>query len=159
MNLNRVAQFFRDYSFARFFLPLGIILLVVSFFLFNTIDKNKGFIKTEATVSKVELYEEEYWTGNTHHEATYSITVKYTVDGKEYEEDYGVYPIMKVGDKVSIVYNPADPHDIAQPIGVVWPLACIAGGIACLAASVVSIIRTHAKNKAMKAQEEEWIHG
>ena len=74
MNLNRVAQFFRDYSFARFFLPLGIILLVVSFFLFNTIDKNKGFIKTEATVSKVELYEEEYWTGNTHYEATYSIT-------------------------------------------------------------------------------------
>ena len=157
--MNRIAKFFRDYSLARFLLPLGLILLVVSVFLWRTANTRQGYPQTDAVVSRAELEEEAHYEGNEQKEATYRIFVKYTVDGREYEEDYGVHPEMKPGTTVRIDYNPKDPHDIMQPIASWLPIAVMAAGIGSLAGCAVSIVNTRKKNLKLKKQEEEWKHG
>lgn len=157
--MNKLAAFMRDYSTARFFIPLGIILLVFGIFFFGSVQRTKNFPKTEGVVTRTELAEEAYTDREGYHEATYTVYVKYTVDGKDYETDYGVFPQMKVGDKVSVAYNPADPSDMTQPHSIWIPIGFIAGGLAALGGSAVSIINTTKKRRAMKAQEEEWAHG
>lgn len=157
--MNSIFKFFRDYSTARFFIPLGIILIIIGGFMFISVNNTKNYIKTSAVVSKTELYEEEYYDGDTHHEATYNIYVKYNVDGKEYEEEYGVFSGYKKGDKVTISYNPTNPSEIAQPISIVLPIALLIGGIVSFACGILSIIKTVKKNKALKIQEEGWKNG
>ena len=58
--MNKLATFFRESSAGRFLIPLGLILIVFSFFTFKAVDHAKDFIKTEATVTKAELYEQAY---------------------------------------------------------------------------------------------------
>ncbi|MBQ6526971.1 MAG: DUF3592 domain-containing protein [Clostridia bacterium] len=157
--MNRIAQFMRDYSFASFFIPLGLILMVMGFIMFGQVRDRQGFPVIPAEVIGSELYEEAYDDGDTHHDATYRITVRYTVDGQTYEGEYGIFPEIKIGSQVRINYNPADPHDIAQPISMPVPLAMLAGSVVVIAASVISILKTREKNKALKKQEEEWEHG
>ena len=157
--MNKFAAFLRDYSFARFFLPLGILLIAFGIFFFGSVQRTKNFPQTEGTVSRVELHQEGYSDREGYHEATYISFVKYTVDGKEYEGEYGVFPEMKTGEKVKLAYNPADPADISQPHSIWLPIAMMAGGAAALVGGVVSIIRTRNKRQALKAQEEEWIYG
>ncbi len=157
--MNRIAKFFRDYALARFALPAGLILLVFGIFVINPVAKRLNYPQTEATVTKAELYEEAYYDGDTHRDATYRIFVKYNVDADEYEEEYGIFPEMKVGSTVKINYNPEDPRDIGQPNSMLLPYGLIAGGCAVLAVGIVSIIRTRKKNEALKKQEEEWKNG
>ena len=159
--MDRIVKFFRDYSFARFFVPVGVLLIVFSIIFFNIHVTRKNYPQTNAVVSGMELYEEAYYDPNTEteHEATYRIFVKYTVNGTEYEEELGTLPEMKVGETVRIDYNPSDPRDISQPTSVIVPMAIFAAGFAALAAGIVSILKTHKKNKRLKLQEEAWKNG
>lgn len=157
--MNKLAAFLRDYSFASFFIPFGIIMAVFGILSFGSVQRTKNFPQTEGTVSRMELFEEGYSDRNGYHEATYIVYVKYILDGKEYEGDYGIFPEMKIGETVKLAYNPADPTDITQPHGILLPIALTAGGAAVLAGGIVSIIRTRNKRKALKAQEEDWIYG
>jgi len=156
--MDNVFKFFRETSFARFFIPLGIILIVFGIFAAISINNTKDYIKTEAVVSRTELAEEEYYDGENHHEATYTVYVKYTVDGMEYDEEYGVFSEYKVGDKVTISYNPNNPSEVAQPNTFVLPLVLIVLGIASLVGGVISIIKFVKKSKMMKKQEEGWAN-
>ena len=91
------------------------------------------------------------------------VDVKYIVDGTEYEEEYGVFSGYKVGDQVTISYDPKNPAEIAQPArpgsnkleGYLFILA----GVAALAAGIVSLARAAQKHKALKEQEKEWTNG
>lgn len=157
--MNNIVKFFRDYSLARFLLPLGIILIIFGCFMFISINNTKNYIKTDAIVSKTELYEEEHYDGDIHQDATYKVFVKYTVDGKEYNEEYGIFMEYKEGDKVTISYNPLNPSEIAQPINIFFPIALLIGGLLSLTIGIVSIIKTIKKNKVLKFQEEEWKNG
>lgn len=155
--MNKLATFFRDFSAARFFIPAGIILLIVSVFVFKGVDHAKDFIKTEAVVTRADLFEEEYVDDQgDHHEATYDVYVKYTVDGKGYEEEYGVFPGYSVGDKVTISYNPNDPAEIAQPNTIVLPIVIAALGAVFLIGGILSTVKTIKKRKALRIQEEGW---
>ena len=159
MNTNNIVKFFRDYSTARFFVPLGIILIIFGCFTFVSINNTKNYIKTEAIVSKTELYEAEHYDGETHFDATYQVYVKYTVNEKEYEEEYGIFSDYKEGDKVTISYNPSNPKEITQPNSIVLPIAFIIGGVVSLIVGILSIIKTTKKNKELKIKEEEWKNG
>ena len=144
----------------RALIPIGLILMVVSFFVFRSVDHISDFKKTEAVVSSLEPAEAEYTDdqGN-HHDATDTVYMKYTVDGKEYEEEYGIYSGFKVGDKKTICYNPLDPKEIAQPNGYIIPIIMLAGGAAAFIGGVISLFRAAKKQKALKKQEEEWTNG
>ena len=158
--LNKFAKFNRAFSLALFMLPAAVILIVFGCLSIGPVAKRLNYPQTEATVTKAELYEEAYYDSNdTHHDATYTIFVKYTLNGQEYEEEYGVFPKMNEGDQVTINYNPDDYHDIGQPHSMLLPYGIIAAGVAALAVGVVSAIRTRNKNKALKQQEEEWQNG
>ena len=161
MDLNRIAKLFRDYAFAGFALPAALILIVFGCVIYGPVLSRQDYPQTDAVVARTELYEDAYYDGatETHHDATYRVFVQYTLDGKQYEEEYGIFPEMKVGAKVKIAYNPNDPHDISQPNTVLLPIGLIAGGVAFLAAGIISIMRTRNKNNKLKQQEEEWNHG
>ncbi len=157
--MGKIAAFFRDFSFASFFIPVGVLAMVFSIFVFNAVDHAKGFKKTEAVVTKVELSEAEYTDENgSRVDATYDVYIKYTVDGKEYQDFFNTASEYDKGDKVEISYNPKDPSEIAQPTSIVLPIAILAGGAVSLIAGIISVIRTAKKRKALKLQEQEWSH-
>lgn len=157
--MNKLAAFFRDFSTARFFLPLGIMLIVFGILIIAPIQRIKNFPKTQGTVSRLELEQEGYSDRDGYHEPTYRVFVKYMVEGREYESEYGVFSGYEVGKSVSVAYNPADPTDIAQPNGMLVPILMIAAGVAALAGSVINIINTTKKRRALKEQEESWANG
>lgn len=153
--MNNISTFFRESSFGRFFIPLGLILIVFSIFFFITADHNKNYVATDGIVSRVELVEDEHTDVDGNHvEATYRVFVKYTVDGEEYDEELGELSGIKVGDKIKITYNPENPREISQPIGMILPIILLLAGIAALVSGIISIIRAIKKHKAMKEQEK-----
>ena len=155
--MNSIFKFFRESYFARFLIPIGIILIVMSVLFFIFVDNTKDFIKTDAVVSKIELEENAYDDAEgTHHDATYNVFVKYTIDNIEYENEFGIYSHLKVGDKVKICYNKNNPNDIAQPTGVLLPIILLIGGIASIVGGIVSIVVAVKKHKKLKDQEKEW---
>ena len=157
--MNRIAKFFRDYALARFLLPVGIIAIIFGIISVGPVARRLNYPTVQATVTRAELYEEAYYEGETHHDATYTIFVKYAVDGVEYEEEYGIFPEMKEGETVIINYNPNDHRDIGQPNSMLLPYGIIAAGVVALIGGIYNIIRVNKKNKALKKQEEAWNHG
>lgn len=158
--MNTIAKFFRESMAARFLIPAGLILIVFSVFVFIGVDKTSRYPKIEAQVSSVELYEAghydevmENWT-----EDTYRVTVKYTIDGIDYDNEYGIFPAgYNVGDKVTICYNPDNPNEISQPTGILLPIIILALGVASIAGGVISIVVAVKKHNKLKEQEKEWV--
>ena len=99
--MNGIATFLRESKVARFLIPMGIVLIVFSIFMFISDDHNKNYIEAEATVSKVELFREESFDAEGNREpAEYTIFVKYTVNGNDYDTELGVMFEKKIGDKI-----------------------------------------------------------
>ena len=160
MNMNKLAELARESSLARFLIPVGMILIVFGVITSGFAVDTDGYRKTEAVVSRTELVEPESNDGDVHTDALYDVYVKYTVDGKEYEEEFGLFPGYSEGDEVTISYDPADPAAIAQPGSLALsPVIFIAAGVVMLAGGAVSIVKVVQKQKRMKQQEEEWSHG
>ena len=111
--MNKLFTFFRESQVARFLIPLGLILTIFGVIVLSINLKNQNYIKTDATISSVELVEEAHTDANGDVvQATYKIKVKYTVDSKEYEEELGELPgEYKVGSKMTIYYNPDNPKE------------------------------------------------
>ena len=157
--MNGVASFLRASYWARFLIPVGLVLIVFSIFVFIGVDKTKNYPETEATVCEVKLIEEAYDDPDgTHHEATYTVFVDYTVDGKVYGHvEYGDFQAgYKTGDKVTIRYNPDKPEEITQPNTFLLPILLLAGGVAALVGGIASIVVEVKKHKKLKEQEKEW---
>ena len=126
-------------------------------FIINT--KNSDYIKTESVVSKVEVAQEAYVDADGNHvEATYDISVKYTVDGKEYEAELNGLSERKTGDRITIYYNPSDPSQITQTKSLLLPIAIILGGIVAFVSGIISGIKSIKRYKKMKEQEKEWAN-
>ena len=157
---NGLARFFRASYLPMFFLPAGVILIVFGIFTFNSVEHTKNFIRTEAVVSKTELFESGYTDADGNYQpATYTVYVKYTVDGTEYESEYGVFTGYYPGDSVKICYDPNDPSSAYQPNGIILPIALFSGGILFLIGGAISAVREIKKYKKLKEQEKEWADG
>ena len=158
--MNKFATIMRESRVARFLIPAGIFLIVFGIVFFVISKKNQDYIETESTITKVELESEEYTNADGEHvDATYSVTVKYTVDGKEYESELGGLGKLKEGDKMTIYYNPADPNEITQTKSLIVPIIIIAVGIAALVGGILSAVNAVKKYGKMKEQEKEWTNG
>ena len=82
-------------------------LVFIGFGVFNLIQQGK-YIETTAVVSNVD-YEFDY----VDEETDVEITVRYTVDGKEYESILNSTSTnYKVGDTLKIKYDPKDPSKV-----------------------------------------------
>ena len=157
--MNKMATFLRESSTARFLIPIGILLIIFGVFMFIINDKNKNYIETDAIVSKTELVSDSYIddNGNTV-EAEYKVYVKYTVDGKEYEEEYGELSGYKKNQKLTIYYNPDDPSKITGTKSMVLPIIFIIAGISSLIGGIMSGINSIKRYKKMKEQERGWTN-
>lgn len=70
--------------------------------------ESKGFEKTTAVI--VDVVEEIDYSSEDSNAKTYTATVTYTVDGKEYTQQLDYWKAgYKVGKEIEIKYNPADP--------------------------------------------------
>lgn len=157
--MNGIVTFFRESSTARFLIPTGIILLVcgIIFFVANT--KNQNYIKTEATITKVELEQEAYTDVDGNHvEASYKVSLEYTVDEKTYKGELGGVSKYEKGDIITIYYDPEDPNNITQTKSLLLPIIFIVSGIGILIGGIINGYNSIQKYKKMKEQEKGWSH-
>lgn len=155
--MSKLATFFRETGPARFFIPLGIILIVFGIVVFIINSNNKNYIQVDAIVSKTELVEEEHIDedGNSV-DATYNVYVKYTVNGTEYEEELGELSGYKENEKITIYYNPDNPKQITQTKSMILPIIFIIGGCISLIGGIISAVDSIKRIKKMNKQEKEW---
>lgn len=158
--MNKFAFFMRESGLARFLIPAGILFIIFGIAVFVINNNNKDYIETESVVSNVTLEEDAYTDtdGNTV-EATYSVEVKYTVDGQEYEAELPGMSKLNIGEKVKIYYNPTDPSQITQTKSMILPIVIIAVGVAALVGGIVSGMNAIKRYKKMKEQEKGWANG
>lgn len=146
--MNKLLYFFRESNTARFFIPMGIILIVFGIVMFIINTKNENYIETEAVIVKADLVEPEHYDmdGNTV-EATYKVFVKYTVDGTEYNEELGdLSGTFRINEKMIIYYNPDDPSQITQTKSKIIPLIIVFVGCASLIGGVLSGVNVLKRN-------------
>ena len=158
--MNKFATFFRESGPARFFIPIGLILIIFGIVVFIINNKNQNYIQVDAVVSKTELVEEAHTDeeGNTV-DATYKVYVKYTVNDTEYEEELGEISGYKENDKITIYYNPDNPKQITQTKSYILPIIIIIGGCVSLVGGIISAKNAINRAKKMKEQEKEWNNG
>ena len=154
--MNKIIMFFRESITARFFMPLGIILIVFGVIIFGINKENQNYIKTNAIVSRMDLVRESYIDENHNEvEATYNVYVKYNADGKEYEEELGELSGYKENQEITIYYNPDDPVKITQTKSLVLPIVMILFGFVSFVGGIISGLNAIKKIKKMSDQERE----
>ena len=158
--MNKIITIIRESALARFLIPAGIILIVFGVVFFGASKRNQHYKQTSAQVTSVTLEEaaSTYVNGN-RTEATYTLGIRYTVDGKEYENDLSGMSKREAGDRIVIYYDPDDPNMITQTKSLIIPLVIIAAGIGAVVAGIVSGVNVIRRYNRMKAQEREWSHG
>ena len=157
--MNKVFTFFRESATARFFIPLGIVLIVFGVIMFTINKENQNYLKTEAVVSKTDLVQESYIDENNNTvEATYKVYVKYTVDGKEYDEELGELSGYEKNQKITIYYDPKDPSKITQTKSLILPIVIIIAGIVSFIGGIMSGLSAIKKYQKMKEQERSWAN-
>ncbi|MBR1635509.1 MAG: DUF3592 domain-containing protein [Lachnospiraceae bacterium] len=160
MNLiNRIAKFSRDYSFGSGIIEFGIIAIIFGIIAFKWNNARLDYPMIEAEVTGVALEQEAYDDGNTHYDATYTVDIKYSVDGREYGAKLNDQPETKVGKIIRIDYNPSDPTDIGHHEAAWFPAIIIAVGVLGIVIGIVSIVKNRNKNVKLRKQEEEWSNG
>ncbi|MBR0152978.1 MAG: DUF3592 domain-containing protein [Lachnospiraceae bacterium] len=158
--MNKLVTILRESRVARFLIPAGLILIAAGILFFVISLQSQNYLPTEATVLRVEEEEDASANGGTNSsEVTYHVDIKYTVDGKEYENDLGGVSKFEVGDKMKIFYNPENPAQITQSKSLIIPIAIIAAGIAALVGGIVSGVNAIKRYQRMQEQEKEWSHG
>lgn len=158
--MNKIAYFMRESGLARFLIPLGAFLLVFGIVFLVISVHNQDYVKTEATVIRSELEEEAHIDENDNEvEATYVLTIEYTVGGEKYISELSGMGEYAQGDKIDIYYDPDDPGSITQTKSLIIPIAIIAAGIAALIGGIASGVNAIKKYNKMKQQEKEWANG
>ena len=158
--MNKIITIIRESALARFLIPAGIILIVFGVVFFGASKRNQHYKQTSAQVTSVTLEEAASTDVNGNRtEATYSLGIRYTVDGKEYENDLSGMSKREAGDRIVIYYDPDDPNMITQTKSLIIPLVIIAAGIGAVVAGIVSGVNVIRRYNRMKAQEREWSHG
>ena len=158
--MNKIITLFRESSSARALIPIGLILLLSGIVVLFINTQNRNYIEIKATVTSVEIDTEETTDneGNKQ-EATYKVKLKYTVDGKEYENELGGLSKRNEGEKMTIYYNPSDPSQITQTKSIILPIAFIAGGIVAFVAGIISGVKAIKRYQKMTEQEKGWENG
>lgn len=144
MNMeNKLARFMRNTGPARFFVPVGIILIVFGIIMlgFNT----DSYVETTGKItSVVECFREP------DENQEYDVYFTYTVDGKEYENTFanlsGTY---NVGNDIKVFYDPADPEKISNSKMGFIPLIMIAVGAVALVFGVFKTVKAFKKSKEL----------
>lgn len=125
-----------------FALILGLIAFVVGVYL--TFFQGRGFVKGEATI--VSIVDSDLSTAE---DPQYDVTVRFTVDGKEYSGLLGSYsPSYKAGNTVKIKYDPENPADFHSDMPA-FSIYVMAIGFVLFAGSIFLSLREKKKQKEL----------
>ena len=139
---NKFARFMRNTGPARFFLPLGIILIAVGIFLMTL---NLGsYLETVGKVTDVNE------TRNEENSKVYDVTYTYTVDGEKHQVTEEFTEEYKVGDEIKVFYNPKDPTQTTNSMAgrYIAPIMVGVGALA-LAFGVFQTIKAFKKSREL----------
>ena len=128
-----------------FILFMGILMIVLGTAFFISVSGQIGYKEVTVSVSRIALYEDGHATKFGHAEPTYWTYVKYTVNGKEYEEELGLFSDVMVGKRMTLRYDPTDPTRITTDNNIVLPVVIIAGGGVMVIISLIGFVRTRKK--------------
>lgn len=140
---NKFARFLRNSGPARFFVPLGIILIAVGIFLMT--HNTDSYLET---VGKVTQVQEDLDTENNE---VYDVVFTYTVNGKEYTGTFeDLADAYKAGDEIAVFYNPENPDEITNGRlgGLVAPIM-IGVGVLALVFGVFRTVKAFRKSKEL----------
>lgn len=141
---NKFARIMRNTGPARFFVPVGIILIVIGIILIGL--KTDNYAETTGKITSViEVPSEE---GEAQ---CYDVGLKFTVDGKEYTTTFnGISGSFKTGEDIKVFYDPADPNKTANSkMGSFIPVVLIAVGVIALAFGVYKTVAAFRKSKEL----------
>lgn len=148
---NLLAKLARNTGPARFFIPVGIILIIFGALMLAWTPKN--LVETTGTVATIDRYEDT--DGST----VYDLSVDYTVDGKDYiaswSGDFGEY---KEGDTIPVFYDEENPSDSTNSgdAGIIAPVM-IAAGVAAAGYGVYATVKAFKKQEELDNQIKEAI--
>lgn len=142
--MNKLAKLMRNTGPARFFVPVGVILIVFGILTlgFNT----KNFAETTGTITSVTECPPVEGEGQ-----QYDVGFTYTVDGKEYEGVFAnLFGDYTEGGEIKVFYDPADPQKTAnsESSGFLSPIMIVAGA-AALVFGVLKTVKAFQKSKAL----------
>ena len=141
---NKFARFLRNTGPARFFLPMGVMLIVFGILMLVFMGGGEYL----ETVGRVTAVTEEL---NVEGEKEYDVSFTYTVDGKEYEGSFdNVGSGYKQGDEIKVFYDAEDPNSISNTkLGGVIAPALIGLGVLALVFGVLKTVKAFQKSKAL----------
>lgn len=148
---NKLARFFKATGAMRFFIPIGVILIVMGILMRANAPKQQ-YGETTGVVKQVDAYTE--LDADQHEETLYDVTFTYTVDGKDYENTFsGLTKAPAVGEKIPVYYDPDAPEHVSNTkhTGVI-ALAMIGLGAAAIVLSVLSGVKAFRKNRELDEQ-------
>ena len=140
---NKIARLMRNTGPARFFIPVGIFLIIfgVLMFGFNT----KDFVQTTGKITAVEEVTEDK------NNKEYDVSFTYIANGEELQGTFSnLSGTFNVGDEIAVYYDPADPNRISngRVAGFEAPLI-IAAGIAAIGYGLFRTLKAFRKSKAL----------
>ncbi|MBP5237242.1 MAG: DUF3592 domain-containing protein [Clostridia bacterium] len=141
---NKMARFSRNTGPARFFIPVGIILIVFGIILLGF--KTENYAETTGKVTFVTESVSDEENGK-----QYDVSFTYAVDGKEYD---GVFSNVSgdyiIGGDIKVYYDPAAPEKTTN--GKMPSFAApviIAIGLIAVAVGVYKTVKAFRKSKAL----------
>ena len=139
---NKFARFMRNTGPARFFIPVGIILIVFGIIMMSF--KTDDYLETVGKVASV------VENVNTDEQKEYDVSFTYTVDGKQYTGTFGGQSKKsEVGDEIKVFYNPENPEQTADSKMGALPLILIGVGALALVFGVFQTVKAFRKSKEL----------
>lgn len=140
---NNFARFMRNTGPARFFIPVGILMIIFGVILLGFHTEN--YLET---VGKVTTVAEEVIENN---QKEYDVSFTYQADGKSYEGTFdNLSERPNVGDEIKVFYDPEDPNRITNTKmgGFIAPLLILLGA-AALIFGVLKTVKSFQKSKEL----------
>ena len=143
---------FRGIPFKIMAIVLAVIALGAGIWM--TFIQSAGFQSTKATIISIEDDPDYVPDPNTENDKQRIVTVKYTVDGKDYTRTLDSYSsTYQVGSEVDVQYDPKDPGTVhSSPIfGIVL---MIIGGVIVLILIIVTVKKSLSVKKLKEVQND-----
>ncbi len=144
---NKLARFFKTTGMLRFFLPIGILLIVMGILMLSMTPKSYGETTGIITDAVEYIDTDSEGRSDTYYEAVFT----YTVDGVQYENSFSGYAEKpEIGKEIPVFYDPDNPESVSNSknTGVI-SVIMIALGVAAAAFGVLSTVRRVRKNREL----------
>lgn len=121
---NKVARIMRNTGPARFFIPIGIILIIFGVILLGF--KTDEYIETTGKITAVTECPKD-----ADENQQYDVDFIYVIDGKEYKNTFAnLEGSYNVGDNITVYYDPENPETVSNSrMGLIAPILIILGAV------------------------------